>query len=293
LKTQPKTLTKAYKTIAVVTPFWRPATDYIKQIINALKDKVHDGDIVTISEKAISTASENIVDEGTVNAGSLAKFLVRYWMRLVWGNVLGRLCHLRKKTITRFRSYPLEEGAKHKQVVLEESGFSQALLHGSEGGIDGSNLAYSFVGLPLKNAQRVAEQIQEKIEHDLGKKVMVIITDTDKTYSFRNFHFTPRPQPIPGIQSHAAFFAYIAGRLFRLRRRATPIAISGSSISVEEALQLAEKADKARGFGAGRNVWDMADKLNVSLTGVTWEMLEKIEHTPIVILRQVENTLIR
>lgn len=70
-----------------------------------------------------------------------------------------------------------------------------------------------------------------------------------------------------------------------MEKRATPIAVSGSGMSVEEALQVAETANRARGFGAGRNVWDMADKLNVSLTGVTWDMLEKIEHTPIVILR--------
>jgi F420-0:gamma-glutamyl ligase-like protein len=286
LKTRAKNFIRAYEAVAIVTPFWRPKTDYIKQIINAIRGKVQNGDIVTLSEKAISTASGNIIDESTVEPGSLARFLAKYWMRLGWGYFLGPLCHLRKRTIARFRDYPIDEGAKHKQVALEECGMSQALMHGSEGGIDGSNLAYSFVSLPLKNAHQIAEEIREKIEHDLGKKVVVMITDTDKTYSFRNFHFTPRPHTIRGIQSRMSFCAYTTGRIFRLRKRATPIAISDSNISVNTALWLAERANKARGFGAGRNVWDMADKLKVSLTEVTWEMLEEIEHKPIVILRR-------
>jgi len=70
----------------------------------------------------------------------------------------------------------------------------------------------------------------------------------------------------------------------KLRRRATPIAIAGSKLSTDKALTIAEIANKARGFGAGRTVWDMAETFNVDLTDVTWEMLSKIEHKPIVIL---------
>ena len=287
MKPQAKKLTNAYEIIALVTPYWRPGEDYVKQIMNTLKGKVKNGDIVTVSEKAISTASGSIIDESTVKASSLAKFLAKYWMRLAWGYVFGRVCHLRKKTIRRFRTYPIEEGSKHKQVALEKCGFLQALLHGSEGGIDGSNLPYAFVSIPLKKATQVADQVRKRIETELGQRVVVMITDTDKTYSFGIFHFTPRPQPIPGIQSHGGFLAYFLGRLFRLKKRSTPIAISGSEMSVEHALEVAERANKARGFGAGRNVWDMADYLKVSLTGVTWEMLDKIEHRPIVILRRV------
>jgi len=286
LKIPARKLPKAYETVALVTPYWRPGEDYVKQIINVLRRKVGNGDIVTVSEKAISTASGNIVDEGAVEASSLAKLLAKYWMRLAWGYVLGPLCHLRKKTIRRFKTYPIEEGTKHKQVALEQCGFFQALMHGSEGAIDGSNLPYSLVSLPLKNAQQITDRIRERIQSDLKRKVTVMIIDTDKTYSLRNFHFTPRPRPIRGIQSHGGFIAYFLGRIFHSRMRATPIAISGSKVSVEEALQMAETANKARGFGAGRNVWDMADALKVSLTGVTWEMLDGVEHKPVVIVRR-------
>jgi len=275
-----------YKTVAFVTPYWRPGTDYAKQIMKALKSKVKNGDIVTVSEKAISTASGNIKDESTVNASSLAKFLAKHWMRLAWGYVLGTLCHLRKKTIRRFKSYPVEEGGKHKQLALEQCGFLQALMHGSEGGIDGSNLPYSFVSLPLKSTSHIADQIRKQIQKELSKKVIVMIIDTDKTYSFLNFHFTPRPKPILGIGSKGGFLAYLLGRFFKLKRRATPVAISGSEMSVEEALEIAETGNRARGFGAGRNVWDMAETFGVSLTNVTWEMLDWVEHKPIVIVRR-------
>jgi len=275
-----------YEAIALITGYWRPGDDYLQQIVEALKGKVQDGDVVTVSEKAISTASGNIVDEKPITSRVLAKLLAGFWMRIVWACLLGRFCHLRRKTVGRFRTYPIEEGAKHKQLALEEAGFFQALMHGSEGGIDGSNLPYSFVSLPLKNAQEMAKRIQERVQAELGKNVVVVIVDTDKSYTFRNFHFTPRPNPIRGIQSHGGVFAYLLGRFLKLRARSTPIALSGSSLGAETALQIAETANKARGYGAGRNVWDMAETFDVALTDVTWEMLERVEHRPIVIVRR-------
>jgi len=273
------------ETIALATGYWRPGEDYLLQIIKALEGKVQNGDVVTISEKAISTAKGNIVDEKLITPCMLARLLAGFWMRIVWAYVFGTFCHLRKRTVNRFKTYPVEEGSKHKQLALDEAGFLQALMHGSEGGIDGSNLPYSYVSLTLKNAQEIAEQIRERIRAELGKNVVVMIVDTDKTYSYRNFHFTPRPNPIHGIQSRGGVCAYLLGRFLKLKTRSTPIALSGSSISAETALQIAETANKARGYGAGRNVWDMAETFGVALTEVTWDMLEKVEHRPVVIVR--------
>ncbi len=159
-------------------------------------------------------------------------------------------------------------------------------MHGSEGAIDGSNLPYSYVSLPLEDAHLIAQQIQRRIKTELGKEATVMIIDTDKTYSLRNFHFTPRPKPIKGIHSLGGALAYILGRFLKLKRRSTPIAIAGSKLSTDKALTIAEMANRTRGFGAGRTVWDMAETFNVPLTGVSWEMLSKIEHKPIVILRR-------
>lgn len=274
-----------YTTAAITTQYWRPGENYLQQIVDAIKSKVEDDDFVTISEKAISTASGNIVDESKIQSSWLSRFLVRYWMRLFWGHVLGPLCHLKKKTIQHFRTYPIEEGSAHKQVAFQYSGFLQALMPWSEGGIDASNLPYSYVSLPLKNAQHVAKIINEHTKAELKRNVTVMIVDTDKTYSLKNFHFTPRPKPIKKIHSFGGVITYTAGRFFKMKQRATPIAVAGRQIHVEEALEIAEVANRSRGFGAGRTVWDMADTFKVALTDVTWDMLDNVEHKPIVIVR--------
>jgi F420-0:gamma-glutamyl ligase-like protein len=158
-------------------------------------------------------------------------------------------------------------------------------MFGSEGCVDGSNLAYAYVSLPLSNADEIAEKIRRQIRLRLGKKVFVMIVDTDKTYSFRNCHFTPRPKPMKSIHSFGGFLTYVVGRVFRLRKRPTPIAVAGCKISVEEALKIANIANRVRGAGAGKTVWDIAEKFKVGLADVSWEMLETVKHKPIVVIR--------
>ena len=274
-----------YKVLVVDTKYWRPGEDYLEEIISRIKGKIAHRDFLVISEKAISIASNNIVDESDIKPNLGARLIARYWMRIVWGYFLSPLCRFREKLSRQLREYPLEMGGCHKQVALQQAGLLQALMFGSEGGIDGSNLAYSFVSLPLKDADEIAQIIREKIWSSLRRKVFVIIADTDKTYSFRNFHFTPRPRPIKGIYSFGGFATYVVGRTLKLRRRATPIAVAGCRISAEEALEIAKIANHARGFGAGRTVWDMAEKFRVKVNEVSWEMLETVKHKPIIIVR--------
>ncbi|MGD0979692.1 MAG: coenzyme F420-0:L-glutamate ligase [Candidatus Bathyarchaeia archaeon] len=274
------------KVLAVTTRYWRPGEDYLNEIVKAVKGKIVDDDFVVVSEKAISIALNNIVDESEVKPGLGASWIASFWMRTVWGYSLGPLCHLRQKLLLQLRDYPLKVGSRHKQVALHRAGLLQALMFGSEGGIDGSNLPYSFVSLPLNEAGAVAERIRLLIWAASGKRVLVMVADTDKTYSFRNFHFTPRPNPVSGIHSFGGFAAYVAGRMFKLERRATPLAVAGCFMSPEVALRVAEVANRARGFGAGRTVWDMAEMFKVSLSDVSWEMLETVRHKPIVIVRK-------
>ena len=274
-----------YKAVAVESRYWKPGDDYIRQLIEAIENIVEDGDFVTVSEKAVSTALGNLVDEKNVEASRLARFIAKYWMPLVWPYILGPVCHLRQKTIDFLRSYPIEEGSHHKQLALQQSGFLQALMHGSEGAIDGSNLPYSYVSLPLENAQAVAQELQKQIRSTLGKNVSVVIVDTDKTYSLKGFHFTPRPKPLRGIYSLGGALAYVAGRSLKLKKRATPLAVAGPQITTEEAIEIAKIANRTRGVGAGRTVWDMAETFNVNLTDVSWKMLSSVKHRPIVIIR--------
>jgi len=274
-----------YKWLTITTKYWKPGENYLKEIVRNLQGKLADGDYVVISEKAISTALGNIVDENLIKAGLNAKLIAKFWMRIIWGYFLGVTCHFGWKLIHNLRNYPLEFGSRHKQTALMYTGLLNALMFGSEGGIDGSNLPYAYVCLPLTDAHKIAEEIRGQIEVKLGKKVTVLIVDTDKTYSFKNYHFTPRPNPIKGIHSFGGFITYVIGKMLRLKRRATPLAVAGEKMNVEKALEIAEIANRARGFGAGRNVWEMAEKFKVELANVSWEMLETVKHKPIVIVR--------
>jgi F420-0:gamma-glutamyl ligase-like protein len=274
-----------YRVLVVTTKYWRPGEDWLEEIVSHVEGKIADGDFVIASEKAISTATSNIVDESKIEPCLDAKLIALVLMRVLWGHFLGYLCHFRKSLLEQLRNYPIEMGSRHKQLALQCSGLLQALMFGSEGGIDGSNLPYSYVSLPLDNADEIAERIRRRIWLILRKKVFVMIVDTDKTYSIGNFHFTPRPNPMNGIHSCGGVVAYVFGRTFRFKKRATPIAVAGCRMSTEKALEMAQVANRARGFGAGRTVWDMAARFKVGLTGVSWEMLDTVKHKPIVILR--------
>ena len=70
------------KVKAVKTKFWRPSQDYLKVIVESVQALLRNGDVVVISEKAISTSLGNIVDESEVVPGVLAKLLAIIWMRL-------------------------------------------------------------------------------------------------------------------------------------------------------------------------------------------------------------------
>lgn len=275
-----------YRALAVTTKYWKPGQDYLKEIVEALATRVDNGDFVVVSEKAISTALGNIVDESRIRPSLNAKLIAKLWMRFMWGYFFGVQCHFGQRLLQRLRAYPSDAGSRHKQIALQQAGLFQALMFGSEGGIDGSNLPYSYVSLPLKNAYALAAKIQQQIWLTLQKKVTVIIVDTDKTYSFRNFHFTPRPSPMLGIRSHGGVCSYIVGRFFKLKRRSTPLAVAGCSLQAEEALKIAHIADRARGPGAGATVWDMAARFRVAVTDVSWGMLAQVTHKPIVIIRK-------
>lgn len=275
-----------YHALAITTGYWKPSDNYTDRIIDALEGKIENNDFVVVSEKAISTATGNIIDESTIKTSLNAKVMARFWMRIVWGYPLGILCHFGQRLLHRLREYPLESGSRHKQVALQHAGFSQALMFGSEGGIDGSNLPYSYVSLPLGNAAEIAQEIQNQIRLKLRKDVCVVIADTDKTYKFRNFFFTPRPKPLKGIHSFGGFTTYIIGRMLKLKKSSTPLAVAGCNLQASEALKITNIADKARGTGSGATVWDMAARFQVEVNGVSWDMLAKIRHNPLVIVRK-------
>ncbi|MCW4049654.1 MAG: coenzyme F420-0:L-glutamate ligase [Candidatus Bathyarchaeota archaeon] len=273
------------KAIRFRTHYWRPGTDYATEIAETIKNRVADNDIVAVSEKAISTASGHLIDEARVRPSKLSKLLVDPWITRVWAGPLGRITKLKDTTIDNLRNYPREEGAAHKQVALSTVGLLQSLRHYSEGGIDASNLPFSYVSLPLADSYESASRIRDAVKENTGKDVTVMIVDGDTTYSWRNLHIAPRNVSTPGLIHLGGFLTFIIGRICGLRARQTPIAISGNPINPDRALWLARRFHRLCAGGAGRTVWSMSSKMDTGLTGVTWEMLESVDHYPVSILR--------
>ena len=266
--------------------YWLPGENFLAEIVKSVRKSAQSGDIIAISEKAISIAQGLMIDEAGVKPSLNARVLASLWMRLAWGYLLGPICRLKPETWRRLRGYPIDEGAKHKQLALELSGPLQALRFGSEGGIDASNLPASYVSLPLPNPMKIAEKVHYALKAEAGIDAVILIVDSDKTYSFRSLHLAPTPTALRGIKSGGGILYYVLGRLLKLRPRSTPKALyPPEALNVEDALELAEIAHQAMGAGAGKTVWDMAERFGVNLTGVTWNMLMKVKHYPIVILR--------
>lgn len=269
----------------IKTRYWRPGTDVISEITSVLHDELKEGDLISVSEKALATALGFVVDESAVSPSSLSRFIAGFWMRRIWGGPLGALTRLKHQTLYNLRNYPPDLGAKHKQLALTNVGFLQALRHYSEGGIDASNLPYMLVSLPLSNAISVADRIRGALFKATGHQVSLMIVDGDSTYSWKNLHIAPRRVNIPGMIHFGGFIAFVIGRVFRFQSRPTPVALVGNQFNPDRALWLAKTAHKLSGGGAGRTVWSMSTRFKTGLTGITYEMLESVEHIPIVIFR--------
>jgi F420-0:gamma-glutamyl ligase-like protein len=249
-----------------------------------LRDRINDNDVIVISEKALATAAGRICDESKYQPYMLAKILAGFWMRKIWGYFLAPISRMSKKNISRLRQYPFKEGSRHKQLTLHYAGFLQSLRHGSEGGIDVSNLPYTYSCIPFMHPEMIVSDIRQYVKKILNKNVDVMISDSDKSYSFFNFHLSARKSSVKGIHCFG-ILAFILGRFFKLKPRSTPIAFTRDDKNPEEALRLAAISNKSRGDGAGRTIWDVAELFRVDITGVTWNMLENMPHYPIVILR--------
>jgi len=273
----------------IKTGYWKPGTNAINEITSALSNGLDDGDIVVVSEKALATAQGLVIDESEIEPGSMARLIAKYWERKVWGGPLGRITKLKQRTLENLRNYPIMEGAAHKQLALRRMGLLQALRHYSEGGIDASNLPYSLVSLPLPNPRETASLIMETLQEVNGRDVTVMIVDGDATFSWRNLHLAPRRVNFPGLIHAGGFLIFVVGRCLGLRARPTPIAYAGEVINPDRALWLAAAAHRARGSGAGGTVWGMSRRFGTKLNGVSLDMLEEVEHVPVVVLRFTED----
>lgn len=268
--------------------YWIPKYDFKCEIVSRVSRYARSGDYLAISEKAIATALGYLVDESRLKPGLSAKILARIWIPVFWGYILGVLCGLKPTTLTKLRMYPYSDGARHKEAAIRYVGPIAALKHFSEGGLDVNNLPYSYASIPLprRKAYEIASKIREDLADEYGLDLTVIIVDSDHTFSWRSIHLSSRPS-LNGILNLSTL-GFIVGASLRWKARPTPIAIAGSYSSLEEVLEVCRIADKAMGYGLGRDIWDASSRFDTQPTGLTWDILMMHPHRPYALIRRIE-----
>ena len=89
-----------------------------------------------------------------------------------------------------------------------------------------------------------------------------------------------------GIHSFGGVISYLVGRILKLKKRSTPLAVAGYKLHQLEALKIANIADRTSGSGSGATVWDMAARFKVDVTEIGWDALSRARHKPVVIIRK-------
>lgn len=271
-----------YLVIPIETGYIKPNED-LSSIIEPAKKLMEDGDYLVIAETPISVSQGRLIDESEYTPSLTAKLLTTVWSKYLWGYVFGPVLKIKKRTIKNLRKLP-EETKAHKEVVLELYGLKHALKPASEAGIDLSNAPGTCVSLLPDNPEKVAKDLKDEI----GRKVCVMIIDTDATYMKNGKYFTGLPIAIDGIDADNGFFGYVKGQLSE-NMGSTPLGCS-EKISVEEALKIANIAeDYQKSLSTEmKTIHSVKAVLGSEIDEVTIEDLDSITHTPAVIIRKIK-----
>ena len=270
-----------YLVMPIETGYIKPGDD-LSSIINPAREIMKDGDYLVIAETPVSVSQNRLIDEAEYSPSLTAKFLTVVWSKYLWGYILGPLLKIKKRTIKNLRKLPKQTEA-HKEVVLQLYGLKHALKPASEAGIDLSNAPGTCVSLLPENPERVAKQIKA----DIGKKVCVMIIDTDATYMKNGKYFTGLPIAIEGIEADKGFFGYVKGQLSQ-NMGSTPLGCS-EKMDVETALKIANIAeDYQKSLSTEmKTIHSVKAVLGSEMDEVTIEDLDSITHTPAVIIRKI------
>jgi F420-0:gamma-glutamyl ligase-like protein len=274
-----------YIAIPVYTGYIKPGESYDIIIENSL-DMLEEDDFLVVSETPLAISQGRIVDESIFEPSISSIVLAEIWAKYFWGYLLGPLLGMKKRTILNLRKLPFE-ARKHKKLILDYYGWKHALKPASEAGVDLSNAPGTYVSLLPDDPQEISEDIGRKIMAKIGKKVIVIVIDTDATYKLGKMNFTSLPISIPEIKNNMGFFGYLMGRLGSIQGP-TPLGISHPQ-KIDNILQIARIADEFQ-RKSGNNtetVYDMQKKLNGDIKTISVEMLDSIPHIPAVIVRKV------
>ena len=270
-----------YLVMPIETGYIKPGDD-LSSIINPARELMKDGDYLVIAETPVSVSQNRLIDEAEYSPSLTAKFLTVVWSKYLWGYILGPLLKIKKRTIKNLRKLPKQTEA-HKEVVLQLYGLKHALKPASEAGIDLSNAPGTCVSLLPENPEKVAKQIKA----DIGKKVCVMIIDTDATYMKNGKYFTGLPIAIEGIEADKGVFGYVKGQLCE-NMGSTPLGCS-EKMDVETALKIANIAeDYQKSLSTEmKTIHSVKAVLGSEMDEVTIEDLDSITHTPAVIIRKI------
>ncbi len=267
--------------------YWYPGTDFVNDIIKRFEAHIDNGDVLAVSEKAISIALGNVYDEKMVKADRFSIAMTRL-CNFIWLKAFRNMFQS-QQTINLLTNTPLEVAAAHKKLALRFGGVKHFFKPLSEAGIDTSNLPYTYVSLPLKNANRIAEEISTKIYRKLGKSIVVLVVDTDKCYKPKGLGgiaFSTRYSKIRGVFDFGAI-SYFIGRKFAdlFKEYPTPVACS-HNIGLPLVLLISRVVERYRGFGLGRNAFEMLENLGKkSFCDVKWADMNTSKHYPAILVK--------
>lgn len=273
--------------------YWIPGTNVVDEIVKAYGKLLRDGDLIAISEKAICTAKGNIYDESRITSvdpiTKISSYIVN---KVLWGKVLSS--KLPSEAVEMIRWVPIRYVASHKKLALKYGGLIQFLKPYSEAGIDATNLPYTYVSLPLREADREARYIKYKVERKLKIKVNILIVDTDRTFKIKgvdNIAITTRPSTIKGLIDMGGL-GFIIGKIFKnkfFEEYPTPIAYKGEYMNLTDILRATKFADKLMGHGFGRDVMEMLRRMGKgSFEEIKWIDMYRIKHYPAVVIRKCQ-----
>ncbi|MEM1642907.1 MAG: coenzyme F420-0:L-glutamate ligase [Desulfurococcaceae archaeon] len=277
---------------AVKKPFkyWYPGTNVANEIARAYGTLIKPGDLIAVSEKALCASKGLLYDEGVIHPDLFTKFAAYVVNRVIWGRLLRGLFN--EETQRFLLKAPLNYIASHKKLSLKLGGLKHFIKPLSEAGIDATNLPYTYVSLPIKNASKEAEILREDLVKLLKINVEVLIVDSDRTFKLRKFAnlaIATRPSSIRGIIDLGGVAYFIGKTLKKLFvEYPTPIAYTGKWIGLTNILKVTRLADKLMGYGLGRNVLEMVSNLGrESFSEVLWTDMNKVRHYPSVLFRPI------
>lgn len=269
--------------------YWYPGANFVKDLIDKYGKHIENNDILVLSEKALAVALGSIHDESTVRVDIFTKILTYVVTKVFWLKLL-RFLFKRYETLDLLNKIPIEVLSAHKKVALRYGGVKHFLKPVSEGGIDATNLPYSYVSIPPKRLDDVLDLIRLEVFKRLKKHVNVLVIDTDKSFRprfFRNIVFATRASKVKGVIDFGAY-AYILGKALPnlFTSYPTPVAYSGIDMGLARILKIAKICEKIIGHGFGRNALEMLKTMNKKdFSDITWLDMAKLSHYPALLVK--------